>query len=158
MLTTNNSTAATTYILKSETKGRRRKSKITQELKDNIINCYLENSELSQRKIAEKCGTSQTTVCITLREYKASKEGSNSERNNDPKINEPTVSKESAIPTITADSVYSKAQMLKFVESRCNTVYKISNKLKVGMIKDRHDIPINKFIFNEAFDQDLMFD
>ena len=158
MLTTNNSTAATTYILKSETKGRRRKSKITQELKDNIINCYLENSKLSQRKIAEKCGTSQTTVCITLREYKAFKEGSNSESDNDTKTNEPTVSKETTIPTITADSVYSKTQLLKFVESRCNTVYKMSNKLKVGMIKDRHDIPINKFIFNEAFDQDLMFD
>ena len=89
MLTTNNSTAANTYILKSETKGRRRKSKITQELKDNIIKCYLENSKLSQRKIAEKCGTSQTTVCITLREYKAFKEGSNSESDNDPKTNEP---------------------------------------------------------------------
>ena len=35
MLTTNNSTAATTYILKSETKGRRRKSKITQELRQS---------------------------------------------------------------------------------------------------------------------------
>lgn len=155
-LTTNNS-AETTYILKSETK-RRRKSKITQELKDSIINCYLENSKLSQRKIAEKCGTSQTTVCVTLREYKAFKEGSNSESDNDPKTNEPTVSKETTIPTITADSVYSKTQLLKFVESRCNTVYEMSNKLKVGMIKDRHDLPVNKFIFNEAFDSDLLFD